>query len=244
VLPLDAELSSALLADVAPRAWRAGRRVVPVAPVPLPEGVTPVVHAPSVNAERRGVIEAACTTLLGLEAELNALDAKVGDGDTGSTFATAARAILSDLDVLPFDQAAELCAAVGQRLSKVMGGSSGILLSIGVSSMGAAISAAKSTTPDWPAALREGLRRIQEYGGANEGDRTMLDALGPAVTSLEKGEGLAAAAAAAQRGANHTASMTSARAGRSSYVPEASLQGVPDPGAVAFAKVFEALARS
>ena len=50
------------------------------------------------------------------------------------------------------------------------------------------------------------------------------------------------AAAAARSGADSTATMKSARAGRSSYVPEAALRGVPDPGAVAMASVFEALA--
>ncbi len=96
----------------------------------------------------------------------------------------------------------------------------------------------------WATALREGIRRIQQYGGASEGDRTMLDALLPAVSSLEAGEGLAGAAAAARRGAERTSTMKSARAGRSSYVPEDALRGVPDPGAVAFAAIFEALART
>ena len=70
----------------------------------------------------------------------------------------------------------------------------------------------------------------------------MIDALLPAANALKAGEKLAAAAAAARRGSDSTASMKIARAGRSSYVPEAALQGVPDPGAVAMASVFEALA--
>lgn len=242
VLPVDSETSRALLSDVGPRAWPAGRRVMNVAPLPLPSRMKPAAHAPSANAPRRRVVETTCTALVALEAELNALDAKVGDGDTGSTFATAARAVLADLDVLPFDQAGELCAAIAERLSKVMGGSSGILLSIGVAAMGAATVARAGEATDWAGALREGLRRIQQYGGANEGDRTMLDALVPAVGALEAGAGLAGAARAAKLGAERTAAMKTARAGRSSYVPEASLEGVPDPGAVAFARVFEALA--
>jgi len=189
------------------------------------------------------VVETTCTTILGLEAELNALDAKVGDGDTGSTFATAARAILTDLDRLPFAEPSALCASIADRLSTVMGGSSGILLSIGVSAMGTALAGVTPrAAPDWPAGLREGVRRIQHYGGASEGDRTMLDALLPAVAALEARQGLAAAAAEARRGAERTATMTSAKAGRSSYVPEAALRGVPDPGAVAIACIFEALA--
>jgi ATP-dependent dihydroxyacetone kinase len=245
LLPLDEALSAALLSPVAPRAWPPGRRVTHVAPLPLPERMSAVVPAPSVNGPRRRVVETICTTLIGLEAELNALDAKVGDGDTGSTFATAARAILADLDKLPFADAAALCASIAERLSTVMGGSSGILLSIGMSAMGAALAGQSPEAPEassWAVALREGLRRIQQYGGAVEGDRTMLDALLPAASALAAGEGFAGAAAAAKRGAERTATMTSARAGRSSYVPEDALSGVPDPGAVAFAAVFAALA--
>jgi dihydroxyacetone kinase len=240
VLPLDEATSRALLSPVAPRAWAPGRRVSRVAPLPLPAGIRPVASTPSTDGPRRRVVETVCTTLVGLEAELNALDARVGDGDTGSTFATAARALLSDLDALPFAEPSALCASIADRLSTVMGGSSGILLSIGIAAMGAALTGQSS----WPVALREGLRRVQEYGGAGEGDRTMLDALLPAVRALEAGEGLSAAAAAASRGAARTATMKSARAGRSSYVPEDALSGVPDPGAAAFAAVFTALARS
>ena len=246
VLPIDDELVRALLSDVAPRAWPRGRRVTRVAPVPLPARLTAAPHAPSEDAPRRRVVEAVCAALVGLEAELNALDAKVGDGDTGSTFATAARAILADLDALPFAEPAELCAAIASRLSTVMGGSSGILLSIGAAATGAALAGRAPAEPEparWAAALREGVRRIQQYGGAGEGDRTLLDALIPAVSALEAGGGLTAAAAAARRGADHTATMKSARAGRSSYVPEDALRGVPDPGAVAFAAIFDALAR-
>lgn len=246
VLELDEEVSRALTSEVAPRAWPPARRPSreAVTVLPLPERMKPVVHAPSVHAPRRRVVETVCTTLIALEGELNALDAKVGDGDTGSTFATAARAVLGDVDVLPFARPAELCASIAERLSKVMGGSSGILLSIGVSAMGAAVAGGASEAPDWAAALREGVRRIQQYGGASEGDRTMLDALIPAVNALASGGGAAGAAAAARAGADHTSSMKSARAGRSSYVPEAALAGVPDPGAVAVAAVFEALARA
>jgi dihydroxyacetone kinase len=243
-LPLDDELSEALKSRVGPRAWTPGRALTKVAPLPLPPGMAAPAHVPSAHAARRHVLETVCTTLVGLEAELDALDAKVGDGDTGSTFATAARAVLADLDRLPFAEPAALCASIAQRLSTVMGGSSGILLSIGVAAMGATLSAAAGESPDWARAMREGVRRIQHYGGASEGDRTMLDALLPAIAALDARDGIAAAAVAARHGAHRTATMTSARAGRSSYVPESALRGVPDPGAVAVAAVLEALASS
>jgi triose/dihydroxyacetone kinase / FAD-AMP lyase (cyclizing) len=72
----------------------------------------------------------------------------------------------------------------------------------------------------------------------------MLDALVPAVAALEAGEELTAAAKAATEGAERTASMTKALVGRSSYVREDVLRGVPDPGAIAVAALFEAIAQS
>ena len=82
---------------------------------------------------------------------------------------------------------------------------------------------------------------MQEIGGARPGDRTMIDALQPALTALADG-GIAAAAAAARAGADATAGMTRARAGRSAYLNADQLTGSPDPGAWGVKLVFEALA--
>jgi triose/dihydroxyacetone kinase / FAD-AMP lyase (cyclizing) len=236
-LPLERDLENALLEPVTPRAWPVGRRVGKIAPVPLSPRMETKASPPSTDPHRRRALETICETLSSLEGELNALDAKVGDGDTGSTFATAARVLLSELDRLPFADPPALCAAIGARLAMVMGGSSGILVSIGVSAMAGAV----GPDGDWAAALREGVRRIQHYGGAREGERTMLDAMLPAVAALEAGGGIAAAAAAARRGADRTKELR-ARAGRSSYVRAEALAGHPDPGAVAVAAVLGALA--
>jgi dihydroxyacetone kinase len=81
---------------------------------------------------------------------------------------------------------------------------------------------------------------MMAYGGAKPGDRTMIDALAPALAALPKG--LAAAATAARAGADATRRMKAARAGRSSYVSAAHLAGVADPGAEAVALLFEGLA--
>jgi dihydroxyacetone kinase len=68
----------------------------------------------------------------------------------------------------------------------------------------------------------------------------MIDALEPALDALS--DGLEAAAAAARSGADHTASITKAKAGRASYIAEASLKGHNDPGAEAVARLFEFMA--
>ena len=70
----------------------------------------------------------------------------------------------------------------------------------------------------------------------------MLDALIPAIAALEQGGDCATAARAAREGAEATARMTKAQAGRSSYLAETTLQGVADPGAVAIAAAFDAAA--
>jgi dihydroxyacetone kinase len=240
-LPLDASLEAALLAPVAPVAWAIGRHVHTVDPLPLPARLGKVAHPRSSDPARRHAVDAICAALIAAQDDLDALDAKVGDGDTGTTFATAARAIRADLDALPFADVAALCDSVAARLSVVMGGSSGILVAIAVSALGTAYAEASKDGRDWGAALQEAARRIQQYGGAAPGDRTMLDALVPAAAALASGEGVAAAARAAQTGVERTKGMR-ASAGRSSYVRHEALRGHADPGAAAVAAVFDALA--
>ena len=193
--------------------------------------------AASEHPQRRQLLAQCCTSLIELEAELNALDAKSGDGDTGSTLATAARALQAHSAELAFADIGDLYQGISMQLSKSMGGSSGVLLAI----FFAAAADAHKTGADLVASLQQALGRVSEVGGAVPGDRTMIDALQPALQALA--QGLAAAAAAARAGADATGQMTQARAGRASYVSAANLSGVNDPGAEAVARLFEALAK-
>ena len=238
VLPVDGELIEALVSECDAPAWpsvHGARKVEILASV---AGARRQEEIATDNPQARQMLRAICQALLERESELNALDARVGDGDTGTTFATAARTLLAETDALPLNDAAKMCTAIADRLSGSMGGSSGVLLSI----LAAATGSALATGKPWPSALRAGTERMRFYGGANPGDRTMLDALLPAVEALEAGGGLVAAADAARRGAAATAGMTKARAGRSSYLASRDLSGVADPGAVAVAAAFEAAA--
>ena len=166
---------------------------------------------------------------------MNALDAKSGDGDTGSTLATASRALIKALDRLPLADWTQLYRAIGLELSQTMGGSSGVLLAIFFTAAGDA----SASGQDAVTSLKAGLLRIQQVGGASPGDRTMIDALAPALDALPSG--LAAAAKAARQGADKTASILRAKAGRASYVSESHLAGHNDPGAEAVARLFEEL---
>ena len=105
----------------------------------------------------------------------------------------------------------------------------------------AAAGTAVADGADVPAALGSGADAVQHHGGAAPGDRTLLDALVPAIDALRNGS-VADAAAAAEAGAATTATMTSAAAGRSAYVSQEHLTDVQDPGAAAIAVIVRAAA--
>ena len=197
-----------------------------------------VEFTPSWNDEVATRVAAATKMLIALENRLNALDAKVGDGDTGSTFAQGAREIAQLLEQkqLPLNDLSKLLLLIGERLATVMGGSSGVLMSIFFTAAGQKLHDGKSL----PEALLSGLAQMKHYGGADLGDRTLIDALQPALEALQNGD-IQAAAQAAKKGADATAGMQKAGAGRSSYVNKENLEGVTDPGAVAVAEVFAAM---
>ncbi|TPL75636.1 dihydroxyacetone kinase subunit DhaK [Mesorhizobium sp. B2-3-15] len=237
LIRLDAAREAALLAPVGPHAWMPAKPLVAPAVVPMAKAAgQSTAHRASQDAGTRRLIVTVCEKLISLEAALNGLDAKAGDGDTGSTVATGARSVLDRLDTLPLADPAATLGAVGDILSASMGGSSGVLLSIFFTAAGRALDGGAGV----PKALLAGLERMTFYGGAKPGDRTMVDALEPALKALD-GNGLGDAATAARRGAEATAAMEKAKAGRSAYVG-AGLQGVVDPGAHAVAEVFAAAA--
>lgn len=236
VLPLSPERLAALSRPVALFDWPEMAMLEPVAVKPLPDGLSPIQPIPSANPKTRHLIETCCDLMIAAETDLNALDAKSGDGDTGSTLATAARALKGSMDRMPLADLTQLFRAIGNELSQTMGGSSGVLLAIFFGAAGDACANGQPTSE----ALLIALERISQVGGAYQGDRTMIDALHPALDALP--QGLEAAVAAARKGANATSGMGKANAGRASYVPEENLIGHNDPGAEAVARLFEGLA--
>lgn len=242
--PADAEVLEALRAPVETLAWPG---VSTPRPVTYFEPERPQSeHAPGSgrrDATRANALKQAAQTLLAAKEELDALDAKVGDGDAGSTFAQGAAAVLAALeaDALSTGEQARLAQELAALIEHSMGGSSGVLLSIMLTASAQALAESAS----WPEALERGIARMQETGGARQGDRTMLDALIPAIAALRERPGdLQAAAAAAREGAAATATMQKAQAGRSASVRAEALEGVVDPGAEAVARAFEAFAQA
>uniref|UniRef100_G3TIM3 Triokinase/FMN cyclase n=1 Tax=Loxodonta africana TaxID=9785 RepID=G3TIM3_LOXAF len=193
------------------------------------------------------VLERVCSTLLGLEERLNALDRAAGDGDCGTTHSRAARAIQDWLKAGPPPASpAQLLSRLSVLLLEQMGGSSGALYGLFLTAAAQPLKA-KTDLPAWSAAMDAGLEAMQKYGKAAPGDRTMLDALWAAGQELQawKSPGadlfqiLTKAVKSAKAAAEATKTME-AGAGRASYISSARLDQ-PDPGAVAAAAILHAI---
>ena len=138
-----------------------------------------------------------------------------------------------------FATAGDGLAAVAEALRRAIGGSSGPFYATALLRAGRRLGGGAPSPVDWAAAFSAAVEAITELGGARPGDRTMVDALGPAADALAAavaaGKPLAeawrAAVAAAETGAEATAAMHP-KAGRASYLGDRAL-GVPDGGAVA-----------
>jgi triose/dihydroxyacetone kinase / FAD-AMP lyase (cyclizing) len=186
-------------------------------------------------------IEAACKALLASENALTEMDRVTGDGDLGVSVARAAKAVQDAAASYPLDNSPATLKALGHTLRQTLGGSSGPLYGVLFLRCGSVLEASRETgLAQWAAALDQGCRAISELGGAKPGDRTMLDALEPFVSTLRQGAGfkstqdaIRAAVLAAERGADATAHMHP-KLGRSSYLGGRVL-GHPDPGAKAIA---------
>lgn len=238
LLPISDAQVELLQSNVKPTAWPGCKAVSNVSILPMPTGMEYPIVQPSSDPKMAGLVKQSCLVLIESETDLNTLDAKSGDGDTGTTVATAARAIIGAIDRLPLADKGLLMRALGNELSQTMGGSSGVLLAIFFAAAGEAAESGASSVD----ALKSGLDRVQQIGGAAAGHRTMIDALSPALDALP--QGVAYAAKAARAGADRTARITSAKAGRAAYVSADMLAGQNDPGAEAVARLFEHLAKS
>ena len=169
---------------------------------------------------------------------LTHLDAAIGDADHGINMDRGMTAVLGALDEAAPADISALCKQVGMTLVKSVGGASGPLYGTFFLRMAGALSADESVdAADFAKALRAGVEGVVQRGRAEAGDKTMFDALAPALDALDaalaSGGGLAAALAdatiAAEKGRDATEFMV-ARKGRASYLGQRSV-GHVDPGA-------------
>ena len=180
---------------------------------------------------------------------LTELDSAIGDADHGANMARGMSAVGEKLSAGTPATVDELLKTVGMTLVSSVGGASGPLYGTFFLRMGMAAGAVSELDgPGLAAALRAGLDGIVARGKAEAGDKTMFDAMAPAVdafdAALAAGSSIAdAARAAADAGANGRDATLPlvARKGRASYLGERSA-GHLDPGAASTAILFDTLA--
>ena len=194
----------------------------------------------------RSVLALCSKALSEAEPLLTKYDTIVGDGDCGITMERGAKEISQRLESGKFrlDHPSQLFSDLADAVSASMGGTSGILLELMFRKASTSLLSTAGegiTSKELAIAFRAGVEAISFYGGAQEGSRTMLDALFPASLAMIESINIEEAAKAARKGADATAAMGLAEAGRSNYLSEEVLMGTPDPGAVAVAIVLEAM---
>ena len=186
------------------------------------------------------ILSHTCQMLQENEAYLTELDSQVGDGDLGTNLALAAKDVLRLLPTWSSTHPATLLTQLAFQLDQSLGGTSGPLYSIFFLQMAKVLSNAPLTRQAWLDAATAGSNGITSLGGAVAGDRTMLDALLPAIEAWKSGT-VGDAAAAAQEGSKKTASMLPKK-GRSSYLQERAL-GIIDPGSAAVDLIFQEISK-
>lgn len=200
------------------------------------------------TSEWKNVVLTGLQNVVDQEEYLNDLDKQLGDGDHGTTIARGMRSAIDGLSQEEFEYGNQVLATVGNQMLEEMGGASGVLY-------GVFFRASRKCTkqseinPSYILELFEnGLQELAKRSGASIGDKTMMDAVVPAITSIQTAvkDGdtnvltiLRLAAEKAKQGAESTKEMV-ARFGRAKFLGERS-KTIMDPGATSITLFFEGL---
>lgn len=198
------------------------------------------------HAVIRACLANSLSTIAEKEDHLGKLDAAAGDGDHGAGMLRGIRAANGALENVSDDvPAGMLLMQAGSAFSDAAGGASGALYGMFIMTVGKTLGAGPFETADIHNALEAGMAAIMKLGKSKPGDKTMLDALAPFISSLGEaadqplGTAWSTALPTAEAGAQATAEMVAAK-GRSSKLGERSL-GHPDPGAKSMVYILNAI---
>lgn len=182
------------------------------------------------------------------EEYLTEIDNKAGDGDHGTGMAIGFRAVKEKLEESPCEYVNQVFHRIGMTLLSVMGGASGVLFgTVFISGIVNYPEKTEFDTNDFSKVFCTSLAALKQRGKAKIGDKTMVDALEPAVMALkeaaEAGKDIKAgfldAAQAAKAGMEATKDMT-AGFGRAKYYGEKAL-GIQDAGATSVYIIFRSM---
>jgi phosphoenolpyruvate---glycerone phosphotransferase subunit DhaL len=211
--------------------------------------VVPGSNAVMTNEQLAGWLRRFRDLVIKNQTELTELDSAIGDADHGSNMARGMTAVINKLDQGRSPHVNDLFKTVAMTLVTSVGGASGPLYgTFFLRFAGMAGPTIELDAEGLDMAFRAGLAGIVERGKAEAGDKTMVDALSPALDSMEavikSGGDLDAAVTAARdaaaAGRDATVPLV-ARKGRASYLGERSA-GHMDPGAASMSLLFDALA--
>jgi dihydroxyacetone kinase-like protein len=195
------------------------------------------------------VVRVIAQTAVDNETHFCELDAVVGDGDFGYSLARGFEIVLGDWDTMEYSDVSGLLKKTAIVLSKRIGGTSGPIWGTAFLRAGGALTNVPEPTSEQViAALRAAIEGIKQRGSTDLGDKTLLDALVPAVDELEAalpdgaGSAIQRAAATARASAEATKGMLAQR-GRAAYTGERSRDSA-DAGAIGVAVIFEAVSRA
>ncbi len=198
-----------------------------------------------------GVIRSMAAAMEENRKHLTKLDSEIGDGDHGNNMHRGFQAALERLEGTAPPTPADALKAVSMALVGKVGGAAGPLYGTAFLKASTALSGKEDLSPeDVAEAIEAALAGVKQRGKAEEGDKTMVDALAPAAGAAKEaassgkgvGEVFRAAAGAANEGAEATVPLT-ARRGRASYLGERAA-GHMDPGARSTYLLLDAAARS
>lgn len=194
-------------------------------------------------------IERAAEAVQAAADDLTTLDSAIGDGDHGANMSRGLTASVTAIEEKAPATPGKVLVAAGSAMVSKTGGASGPLYGTFLRRAGKSLGDTADADPkDVATSLAAGVAGVIELGQAAPGEKTMIDALQPAVEAFTAavdagsslGEAAAAAADAAESGAEATTPMQ-ARKGRASYLGERSV-GHRDPGAASSAMIIRALA--
>lgn len=197
------------------------------------------------------IVKTIATTCIENEAYFCELDSAAGDGDFGYSLARGFENVLDGWDDYDRSDPATFLLKVAMTMSSRIGGTSGPIWGTAfIRAAGAITGRTELSGSDAVAMLRAAIEGIKSRGGADVGDKTLLDALVPLTDAIaaelaaggDAQSALKAGVAAAQGGVE-TTKLLQARRGRASYTGERSI-GSPDPGAVAVAVLAERISTS
>jgi hypothetical protein len=188
------------------------------------------------DAQVRKIITTGCERVIKEEPTITEYDTIVGDGDCGYTLRDGAKQVLSFISKADISKLPSTLSDLVDDLEVNMGGTSGALYCIFLSSLAQNLWDA----PTFPAALKSSLEHLLKYTRARLGDRTCLDCLIPFVVTLKETDNSAKALNEARKGVETTKKLE-AKLGRSSYLDDSVTRGVPDPGAYGLLMLLEGM---